>query len=188
MISKTRIDVLTADQLLELPDDGNRYELVGGILRMMSPAGSEHGRIAGRIYLRLATHVETKALGETFAAETGFLIATNPDTVRAPDAAFVSWNRLAMIEPTRGYLPLAPDLVAEVVSPCDSFSEVDAKARGWLAAGSSAVLVADPENRTMHVYQSRKDIVVLKPGDTYHADDACPGFQLAIDDAFRLMR
>lgn len=184
MISKTPLNIQTADQLLTMPADGNRYELVGGKLNMMSPAGSEHGEIAGRIFMFLANHVSKKKLGKVYAAETGFRIASKPDTVRAPDAAFVSHHRLATVEPTRGFLPLAPDLVVEVVSPGDSFSDVDAKAAGWLAAGSLAVLVANPENQTIHVYQPKKGIVILKSGDTYHADDACAGFQLAIDDAF----
>ena len=80
MISKTGEKVTTAAQLLAMPNDGNRYELVNGVLNMMSPAGSEHGRIAGRIYVRLAVHVEQHQLGETYAAETGFRIACSPDT------------------------------------------------------------------------------------------------------------
>ena len=79
--------VTAAEQLFALPDDGNCYELIGGVLAMMSRAGSEHGRIAGRIFLRLASHVEQHRLGETYAAETGFCIAKSPDTVRTPDAA-----------------------------------------------------------------------------------------------------
>ena len=81
---------------------------------MMSPAGSEHGRIAARLGRSLGNHVDNKRLGETYAAETGFLITSNPDTVRAPDAAFVSKELLASIEPTTGYLPIAPTLVIEV--------------------------------------------------------------------------
>ncbi len=114
---------------------------------MMSPAGSEHGRIASRILIRLGTHVEANDLGETFAAETGFLIESNPDTVRAPDAAFVSHASMSTVDDTSAYLPLAPDLVVEVVSPNDTSSDVEAKVEQWLGAGSLTVLVADPEER-----------------------------------------
>ena len=107
MVSTDPQTVTTAEQLYALPDDGNRYELIAGVLSKMSPAGSEHGRIAGRIFLRLAAHVERHELGETYAAETGFRIAESPDTVRAPDAAFVSRKRLEAVAPTHGYLPFS---------------------------------------------------------------------------------
>ena len=89
MIQQTKTEIKSASQLFSAPEDGNRRELVKGVLVVMSPADSEHGRIASRILIRLSAHVEANNLGETFAAETGFLIETDPDTVRAPDAAFV---------------------------------------------------------------------------------------------------
>ena len=121
MITRNNPSVTTADQLFAMPADNKQYELVDGVLKMMSPAGSEHGKIAGRIFARLAVHVEQNDLGETYAAETGFLISSNPDTVRAPDAAFVSHERVASVEPTKSYLPLAPELVVEVISPNAAF-------------------------------------------------------------------
>lgn len=184
MVSANPQTVTTADQLYALPDDGNRYELIEGVLSMMSPAGSEHGRVAGRIFLRLATHVEQHGLGETYAAETGFQIAESPDTVRAPDAAFVSRERLEAIAPTQGYLPLAPDLVVEVVSPNDSFSSIEAKAADWLKAGCQVVLVADPGNVTIHVYESGAKIQLLRSGDRFSAGSICGGWSLDVDDAF----
>ena len=186
MISKSSQHVTTAEQLLAMPDDGNRYELAEGMLIMMSPAGSEHGRIAGRIFARLAVHVEQCHLGETYAAETGFRIATSPDTVRAPDAAFVSHERLSTVEPTRGYLPLAPDLVVEVVSPNESFSDVETKVAGWLAAGTRIVLVADPADLSLRVYERGGEVRVLKRGDTFDAGEVCRHWTLDVDDAFQL--
>jgi Uma2 family endonuclease len=126
MITNTNEQTCTAEQLFARPNDGNRYELVKGVLKMMSPAGSDHGWISGRIFHRLATHVENADLGRAYAAETGFKIASSPDTALAPNACFVSHERLATVEPTRSYLPLAPDLVVEVVSPNDtSFDPVE---------------------------------------------------------------
>ncbi|MEM7785332.1 MAG: Uma2 family endonuclease, partial [Planctomycetota bacterium] len=109
----------------------HRYELIEGVLKMMSRSGSEHGWIAGRIFVRLATHVENYDLGRTYAAETGFKISESPDTVRASDACFVSHERLGTVKKTDSYLPLAPELVIEVVSPNDSSSDVEAKASKW---------------------------------------------------------
>lgn len=88
---------ISADQLFAMPDDGNRYELVHGELRMMSPAGGEHGWIAMRLARRLDDHVEQQALGIVFAAETGFRISTDPDTVRAPNVAFVRQDQIKSI-------------------------------------------------------------------------------------------
>lgn len=88
-MSNTTDQLTTAEQLAARPNDGKRYELVDGVLRMMSPAGNRHGRIAAKLLVRLATHVEQRNLGATYAAETGFLIRQRPDTVRAPDVAFV---------------------------------------------------------------------------------------------------
>lgn len=153
---------------------------------MMAPAGSEHGRIAGRIYVRLANHVEQHRLGETYAAETGFRISSSPDTVRAPDAAFVSNASLSNVKPTSGYLPLAPELVVEVVSPNDSYSKVEAKAFEWLSAGTRIVLVADPANTTLAVYENESEIRVLRQGDSFDAGEVCGGWQLSVDDAFKI--
>jgi Uma2 family endonuclease len=175
---------MTAEQLAALPDDGRRYELVRGELHMMSPAGHEHGRVAMRLGSLLEQHVRRHQLGTVYAAETGFLIAREPDTVRAPDVAFVRAQRLAQLPDEDGYLPLAPDLVAEVVSPRDKFSEVEAKALAWLEAGTSLVLVVDPGTRTARVYRTKDNIAVLHEGETVSADDVVPGWEVAVADLF----
>ena len=153
---------------------------------MLSPAGSEHGRIAHRISRRLGDYVERHDLGETYAAETGFRIGSNPDTVRAPDAAFVSRQTLATVEDTAGYLPVAPDLVVEVVSPHDAFSQVESKAAAWLAAGTRIVLVADPGERGLRIYRHGEPVEILRPGDVFDAGDVVPGWTLAVSDALAL--
>ena len=153
---------------------------------MMSPAGSEHGRIASRILIRLGSYVEANDLGETFAAETGFLIEEDPDTVRALDAAFVSHKKLNETDQSSAYLPLSPDLVVEVVSPNDSSSDVEAKAEQWLSAGSQIVLVADPKNETFRVYRSKSEIQVLHAGETFASGEVCKDWQLAVNDVFKI--
>lgn len=84
----------TADELLHMPDDGFRYELVRGELRQMTPAGNVHGRVAMSFAWRLARHVEENGLGTVYVAETGFKLSSDPDTVRAPDVAFVNRTRV----------------------------------------------------------------------------------------------
>ncbi|MCO6456913.1 MAG: Uma2 family endonuclease [Pirellulaceae bacterium] len=177
------VEVTTAEQLAALPDDGQRYELVEGVLRMMPPAGGRHGRIAGKLYRRIAIHVEQHRLGETYAAETGFLLRRNPDTVRAPDAAFVSSARLGAYADYPGYLPLAPDLVAEVLSPSDRRSDADDKARDWLAAGVRVVLVVDPQRASITVHRPGIAASVLVDG-LLDLRDVIPNFQLDVAEIF----
>lgn len=177
------IQVMTADELLAMPDCGKRYELVQGELRMMSPAGGRHGRIALKLARRLGDYVEQHHLGEMFAAETGFLLKQNPDTVRAPDVAFVSRTRLGKLADFPGYLPVAPDLVAEVVSPNDSSSEVEEKAFDWLAAGVTVVLVVDPQTKTIRDYRSPQEIRVYAEG-CIDLDDVMIGCRLNVSELF----
>ena len=186
MIQQTKTEITSAAQLYLMPNDGHRRELVKGVLFVMSPAGSEHGRIASRILTRLSTHVEANNLGETFAAETGFLIETNPDTVRARDAAFVSHEKLSTVDDTSAYLPLAPDLVVEVLSPSDSSSEVESKVEQWLNAGSLVVLVADPKNETIRVYRSKSEIQVLHLGEVFSSGEVLKDWKLSVDDVFNI--
>jgi Uma2 family endonuclease len=181
MTQQTRI--FSADELLAMPDDGNRYELVLGALRMMAPAGGRHRRIALKLARRLGDHVEQQQLGETFAAETGFLLQRNPDTVLAPDAAFVSHGRLGDLGDHPGYLPLAPDLLAEVVSPGDRWSEREEKALQWLVAGVSVVLVVDPQAKTVGrngSYQPKQ----VSSGEALDLSDVISGFRLDVADLF----
>jgi len=124
----TRPRPVTAEELFRKPDDGFRYELLRGELRKVVPAGEEHGYLAMEIGRLLGNHIKANRLGRVYAAETGFKISSDPDTVRAPDAAFVSRERLEEIGPVRGYRPGAPDLAVEVVSPNDTHAEVTGKA------------------------------------------------------------
>jgi Uma2 family endonuclease len=175
---------MTAAELLRLPDAGHRYELVKGELRQMPPAGHQHGRIAMRLAWRLAQYLEEHDLGAVYAAETGFLLARSPDTVRAPDVAYISKQRLAATAPGEGYWPGAPDLAAEVVSPSDTFSEVEGKVVEWLSAGTRLVIVIDPRRENMTVYRGLSDIAFLTRGAILEAGEVVPGWSMAVDALF----
>lgn len=174
MVTKTR--AVTADELLRMPDDGFRYELVRGELRQMSPAGHGHGYVAMRIGALLFQWVEQHRLGRVFAAETGFVLDRDPETVRAPDAAFVRAERLDAAGRRPGYFPGPPDLAVEVVSPGDSSAEVEEKALAWLAAGTLAVVVAVPVRRTIVVWRSPDRVVSLGDGDRVDLADVVAGW------------
>jgi Uma2 family endonuclease len=181
MSTKTPV---TADQLLRMPDDGHRYELVAGELRKMVPAGWKHGAVGGNLQFLLARHVNEKSLGQVFLADTGFLIARDPDTVRAPDIAFLSQNRLSGPEPEEAFWPGAPDLAVEVVSPGDTTGEVDEKVQAWLDAGAAMVWVVNPRWRSVTVYRSTSDIKTLTEEDELGGEDVVPGFHCRVGDIF----
>jgi Uma2 family endonuclease len=150
---------------------------------MMSPAGSRHGAVAMQIGEHMSRFVKHHALGMVFAAETGFIIHRNPDTVRAPDVSFVRAERLADGIPI-GFFAGAPDLAVEVVSPDDRPVELAAKVAGWLAAGSTAVWVVDPGKRTATVHCVDGEIDRLSAGDTLADGTVLPGFIMPLTGFF----
>ena len=175
---------VTADELLHMPDDGFRYELIRGELRRMPLAGNVHGGATASFAWRLALHVEETRLGTVYAAGTGFRIDTDPDTVRAPDVAFVSRDRVEAVGEVVGYWPEAPQLAVEVISPGDSYADVEEKVFDWLDAGTKMVVVISPRQRTATVYKSPTDIGALAEADVLDAADVVPGFELVVRDIF----
>ena len=152
---------------------------------MMSPAGGRHGRLVHRIQVILDKHVETHDLGVVFAAETGFRIDTDPDTVLAPDVAFVSQSRYETVENEAGYIPFAPDLAIEVLSPNDRYTRVEAKVFAWLDSGCRLVLIVDPEASTVQADRSRHSIQIFENHETIDCSDAVPGWQLDVAKVFQ---
>ena len=175
---------VTADQLLEMPDDGLRRELVRGEVRVMSPAGRSHGKVALRLGGRLERYVDEHGLGEAYAAETGFRVSSDPDTVLAPDASFVRRERLPELGEAEGLIQGTPDLAVEVVSPRDSFDEVEEKVFVWLAVGCRMVVVVNPRRRTATVYRSPSDFVRLTENDVLDGGDVVPGWKLPLRELF----
>lgn len=181
MSTTTRV---TADQLLRMPDDGHRYELVAGELRKMVPAGWRHGAAGGNLHSLLGKHVMEHDLGQIFFAETGFLLARDPDTVRAPDIAFIRKERLAGELPEEAFWPGAPDLAVEVVSPGDTTGEVDEKVKAWLDAGAAMVWVVNTKWRSVTVYRSATDIETLTENQELTGEDLVAGFSCPVADIF----
>jgi len=174
--------LITADELLAMSSKG-RYELTEGRLIKMSPPGSEHGLIVNTINYFVTDHVRRKKLGKVFAAETGFRLSRKPDTVRAPDVAFVSSARLPTPLP-KGYMDIAPDLVVEVVSPSDDADDVQLKIKEWLEAGAKMVCYVYPSSRQVVVYRSLRDVRLLTDADALLGDDVLPDFSLPVKEIF----
>ena len=152
---------------------------------MMSPAGGRHGRLALKVSWLLNNHVMANDLGVVLAAETGFKISVDPDTVLAPDVAYVEGSRYSAIENEIGYLPLAPDLAIEVLSPNDRFSRVESKAIAWLEAGCKLVLLLDPEAETVHAYRSRSQIDLFRKEEILDCSDVVAGWSIAVKEFFQ---
>ena len=174
---------ITAEELLNMRDDGFRYELVRGELRKMPLAGHVHGKHTASIGVSLAVYVKANRLGVVYAAGTGFKLASNPDHIRAPDAAFVRRERAEAVGDAPGYFPSAPDLVIEVVSPSDRYAEVDEKDSDWLDAGAQAVVV-NPRGSVVRVHRSLTDVVVLTESDTLDVSDVVQGWQMPVREIF----
>ena len=182
MSTSTRL--MTADELWNLPKDGFRYELVEGELKQMSPSGTKHAAVIFNLTGLLAPHFRANNLGQGFGAEAGFKIASDPDTVRAPDIAFVRRERIPSTGIPENFWPIAPDLVVEVVSPGDTFQEVEDKVEQWLAAGTLAVWVVNPKRRSVSVYRSMTDVTRLSEADELEGQDVVPGFRCKVAEIF----
>lgn len=171
---------MTADELLRLRRPGKRTELVRGALIVREPAGYLHGEVVAELAHRLMNHVKANDLGRVLAAETGFKLASDPDTIRAPDVAFIRKERLP-VPPPAGYAELAPDLVVEVLSPDDRPGEVLAKVGDWLQAGVRLVWVVDPQRRVARVYRADGSERILGGDDILNGEDVVPGFTCRLD-------
>ena len=180
----TTATTITAEELLRLPDNGMRRELVRGEVREMAFAGAEHGEYAMHVGSRLTEYVYNNGLGTTYAAGTGFILARNPDTVRAPDAAFVRREVLEQLESGWGYLTCPPDLAVEVVESEDSYTEVQEKVMEWLYAGCRMVVTIDPRRRIVTVYRSKTDITILTEDDTLSGGDVVEGWEVPVAELF----
>lgn len=174
---------VTAEEFERMPNN-EHTELVKGEILKMTPAGHEHGEIALAIGAPLREFVRKHKLGKTYGAETGFILSHNPDTVRAPDAAFVSAERAAKQKRREGFFDGAPDLAVEVVSPEDTAEEIDAKVLEYLEAGTKLVWVLHPKTRTITVYRSLDKVRVLTINDTLDGDDVLPGFAVPMKEIF----
>lgn len=183
-VTATEKVLLTAEDFWQLPDDGQKHELVTGELTQMPPSGFLHGTIAMDFGGIIREHVKKYDLGVVCAAETGFKLRQNPDTVRAPDVAFVSKARILAQGKPEKFWEGAPDLAVEVVSPNDRFDEVVEKVQEYLAAGARLVWVALPRSKSIMVYHPSGEIKILREGDELQGEDVLPGFVCLVQKVF----
>jgi Uma2 family endonuclease len=184
-VSVARADLVTADQLLHWPDPDARLELVAGVVHHMTPAGAGHGMIGVRLVVLLDGHVRPRRLGAVFGPDTGFWLRRDPDTVRAPDVAFVAAGRLPPDGVSmRGFLELAPDLAVEIRSPGDRTRGSRAKIAEYLAAGVRQVWVVDPPARAVTAHGPGGASPTAREGEELDGGDVVPGFRCAVAALF----
>ncbi len=181
----TRSKLLSAEEFFWLPDDGTCQELVRGEVRTSPPPGQGHGEIAYRITLVFGSFIERHELGRGYGAETGFWIESNPDTIRAPDFAFVSTERLPPGPSSPRWAEgLVPDLVVEVASPSNSSRDIQTKMEQWLQAGVRLGLVAYPDRRSIALHRPSLPVQMLGPADVLSGGDVLSGFSCPVRDLF----
>lgn len=168
--------LMTAEELLRANVPNKRTELVRGHVVVREPAGWRHGEVTMNLASLLAQHVKDTDAGRIVAAETGFTLFRSPDTVRAPDIAFVSRDRLPAAG-THGFPELAPDLVVETLSPDDRPGETLSKVGDWLDAGVRLVWVIDPERRQARVYRPNGTESLVSERERLTGEDVLPGFE-----------
>ena len=187
MSTTTRL--VTADELLSTPhrdEHGNdcRLELLRGEVKKMSPTGGTHGILCAELAIVLGTFVKAHKLGRVFGAETGFIVERDPDTVLGADAAFVSSQRLQAVKNLEQFVPFAPDLAVEVLSPTNTSREMGHKTALYFAAGSQQVWFVNPKRRTVSVYSSPTETRTLSEQETLDGGDVLPGFELNLSELF----
>ena len=184
-MTTTKQKLITADELLAMPRDGNRYELVRGVLIKKMPTGDPHGMVVVLTAHYMTQYALSSGHGQTRSGETGYILDRDPDTVRAPD---VAWYSPDNIPPpgTRGFPDVVPDLVVEVKSPSNSNSEMAAKSRMWLwrkdgpGYGAKMALVLDPQTETVIKYKPDSTPTILTTDDVLDGDDVLPGFSCLV--------
>jgi len=172
---------MTAEELERFDLPGKSTELVRGRLIVREPPSAYHGHVAAKLLFLLGQHVYGRDLGWLFSQDTGFKIESDPDTVRAPDVAFVSKERQPAI-PRRGYAPFAPELAAEVLSPDDRPGEVLSKVGDWLDAGVHIVWVIDPARREARIYRADGTQSTIGESNALDGETVLPGFSCRLAD------
>ena len=172
----------TAEELMAFPDDSH-FELIQGVLVPMSPTGGGHAFTTSDLHIEIGGWVRRHDLGRCTIAEAGFLLARDPDTLLAPDFAFIAAERLPEVTPD-GSLQLVPNLVIETRSPSDRRTQIANKIALWLSFGVTVVIDADPRKRTLTLHRADTLPITLGASDTLTLPDLLPGFSMPLSNVF----
>jgi Uma2 family endonuclease len=181
-LPETRL--ITGDELAAMGDIGP-CELMEGRIVPMTPTGEEHGGYEINFGVALQSFVQSTRLGKVRVGEVGIYTHRDPDTVRGADVLFISNERYARKQ-SPGFLDVAADLVVEVPSPNDTWTEVTQKLREYFVIGVRLVWVADPEAHCVYAYRSLTDVREFTENDDLPGDDVLPGFSVKVAELFEL--
>jgi len=185
MLPTTAPRLLTAEEFANepQPEDGSQQELLNGVIVTMPPPSFYHGRCCNRIGKKLGNYADDHSLGFVTNNDSGVILSRNPDTVRGPDVAY--WSTTTLPEPPReGYPTVVPDLAVEVLSPSDVFTAVQRKVQQYLRAGVRLVWILVPEDRSVTVFRTGREPLLLANGDTIDGEDVLPGFTSLVAELF----
>ena len=174
---------LVTGEELAATGDLSRCELIEGRIAPKSPTGDKHGSYEGNFYAALRAFAQMRRLGKVRVGEVGIYTGRQPDTVRGADVLFISNERYAQ-KKSSSYLDVAPELVVEILSPGDSWSEVMQKLREYFAIGVRLVWVADPQVRCVYAYRSLTDVREFAENDELPGDELLPGFAVKVAALF----
>jgi Uma2 family endonuclease len=176
--------LMTVEEFEVLPDDGKRYELIDGELREIAPTVNWHGEVEINLGTLLNVHVRARALGRVSCGEVLYIVRRNPDRVRAAAIAFIRQERVPPLEARQHIMEVVPDLVVEILSKHDTVEEISAKIDDWLRAGVQMLWIVDPFRRTVTIYRSGCDPVLLGEHGTLEGDPVVPGFRCPVAEIF----
>lgn len=174
--------LVTAEEFEQMPDEpGVRLELVRGRVVRVSPPGFRHGMVQGRLYELLSEYARRSGTGRV-VLPVGFKLASNPDTVREPDLAFIARSRV--IGEPDGFIAGPPDLAVEVISPTDRSGNLQRKIAQYLQTGVRMVWLVDPKRATVTVYEPGAEPLTLREGALLDGGDVLPGFSCDLRQIF----
>ena len=178
--------LITAEEFMRMPDpkDGSQQELLRGEIITMPPPQGKHGLVCSLLVGLINTHVRSNRLGFVTCNDAGFISERDPDSVRGPDIAFWSRERLPTF-PDDGYLPIAPDLAIEVLSPSDRSGRITEKVLHYMKTGVRLVLLIDPAVRTVSAALPPNEHMTYEEGQIIEALKVLlPGLEIAVSDLF----
>ncbi|APW63627.1 hypothetical protein BSF38_05201 [Paludisphaera borealis] len=176
--------LLNAEEFGLRPDIGRPEELVRGKIVMSPPPNRRHGYTCAEIVFHLRRFLEDQKLGRVYSNDSAIVTERNPDTVRGADVAYYSYERLPESSRSTGYGPEIPELVFEVKSPSDRWSDVLKKIAEYLNAGVLFVTVLDLDDEIAVVHGAESAPRTLGRNDELTYPEILPGFSVVVGRLF----
>jgi Uma2 family endonuclease len=182
MNMRTQLQLVEPEDLLAMPD-GDRYELIDGVPKE-KPMGAESDEIALGVGAVIKQFVKANRLGHAYGSQTGFQCFSDKKLVRMPDASFVATGKLPDDKTPEGYIKVAPDLAVEVVSPNETYEEVETKVAEYRSAGVKLIWIVSPKSRTVMIRRLDGTCAEVNEKGTLSGEDVIPGFACPVAELF----